>query len=572
MPRRRDPYSLRNIAALAGAGFLLATAALYRSIKEPRGLSPQGHPPSHDPPVTTKFDADPPNPRLEPQSLPANTDMVWFVAPDIQPPHDEIEACKKAGYSCALIFPATEKSFDSLPANVTIGPQTQVFLHSHGMVSGDGQHYSQFSDIPGQIIPTTSLLRNLGQLAEGRLIGAIHGRSCRTGAVDPTVVHHETNLFMHGSDRDNTLGKLDINRTADMLRCPYAAFAVTIIHYAEMAETHTVGGKNFTVSLLQAPVGDTNSTKHFLQTTLGNYSQFLQSLPNPPGQDAIDRVTTIAANITDADAQGYTEEAFRRIVENTRDKNPTSQEEEYKRGLSTIEAYLKQHPDLMYKRMSHNITPIDVAVGAPDPRILELFLNAGLDPNYREEDKLPLLNLAIMAKAYDSARMLLQRGANISVVNHSGGTLLHERVFLKDREGVQLLLEYGADVSARANDGATPLHIAAYNGDVECSAILLRYCASPNTPNINGETPLAFAAREGHEELVKRYLTWGADPALAVPDGKSFLFSFHVRNKSPQIADILETFKASPPLPRPWCFKASRPPISSNPAPVTSRT
>lgn len=114
------------------------------------------------------------------------------------------------------------------------------------------------------------------------------------------------------------------------------------------------------------------------------------------------------------------------------------------------------------------------------------------------------LHLAAYFGREDSARLLLERGADANVVAqhdtlevaplHSAAAGGHESI-------VQLLLEAGADPNARQPGGFTPLHSAAQNGDRESAELLLERGADPSATTDEGKTAAQLAASAGHDEL-----------------------------------------------------------------------
>lgn len=157
------------------------------------------------------------------------------------------------------------------------------------------------------------------------------------------------------------------------------------------------------------------------------------------------------------------------------------------------------------------ILPIHRAARNPDPRITQLLLEQGANPNaegaYYET---PLFSAA----NHEVAEVLLQYGANTEASNIAGETpLLSEAAFGGgDRALIEDLLKYGADVSTHSNGGYNALHyLAGWEPDPAIVELFLDRGVDPSERADNGETPCHIARdnAEGDddypEELLKLF-------------------------------------------------------------------
>jgi ankyrin repeat protein len=119
--------------------------------------------------------------------------------------------------------------------------------------------------------------------------------------------------------------------------------------------------------------------------------------------------------------------------------------------------------------------------------------------------------LAVSINDLSRVRRLLERGANVDVVDNSGWTPLHVAAHHGHRDIVALLLRSGANVDAVDNNGWTPLHHAAHDGHRDIVALLLEGGANVNAATNNGRTPLHVAAHDGHRDIVALLLRSGAN-------------------------------------------------------------
>ncbi len=90
---------------------------------------------------------------------------------------------------------------------------------------------------------------------------------------------------------------------------------------------------------------------------------------------------------------------------------------------------------------------------------------------------------------------------------------------LHNREATfKALLERGADISIQDKDGDTVLHHLA-KGNLHLLTILLRHPHDIDIRNNRGETPLLCAVQAGNKEAVDQLLQAGADPSASTTAG-----------------------------------------------------
>jgi ankyrin repeat protein len=164
-------------------------------------------------------------------------------------------------------------------------------------------------------------------------------------------------------------------------------------------------------------------------------------------------------------------------------------------------------------------------------RCVRSLLAAGADIDRPTPEGMTPLMIAIDNQAYDTARLLLDEGANPHVWDWYGRTALYIAIDMSTFRGrashptasseteasdvARLLLEAGVNPNAQMNmhrpsrggnigrfadelltTGTTPLLRAAIGGDVDSARLLLEHGALVDLPNVQGLTPLMAAA--GH--------------------------------------------------------------------------
>jgi ankyrin repeat protein len=123
------------------------------------------------------------------------------------------------------------------------------------------------------------------------------------------------------------------------------------------------------------------------------------------------------------------------------------------------------------------------------------------------------LGLAAFFGHADIVEFLLSKGADVNSPSRNPMRVmpLHSAIANRHTEIVRLLLDQGADVNATQADDFTPLHEAAQNGMLEVAQWLLDRGAAIN-PRLssNGKTPLALASEHKHEAMANLLKQHGA--------------------------------------------------------------
>ncbi|XP_062004664.1 uncharacterized protein LOC133721905 [Rosa rugosa] len=173
-----------------------------------------------------------------------------------------------------------------------------------------------------------------------------------------------------------------------------------------------------------------------------------------------------------------------------------------------------------------------------------------LDVDTKDEDgDTPLIHAARLGHT-DTAKLLLEYGANPSIASDLGATALHHSAGLGNIELLRYLISKGVDVNSQS-DAGSPLIWAAGHDQPDAVKVLLEHHANPNaesdddiTPLLSsvaagslaclelliqagakvnmsagGATPLHIAADIGNLEIIKCLLKAGADPNVTDEEG-----------------------------------------------------
>jgi ankyrin len=179
------------------------------------------------------------------------------------------------------------------------------------------------------------------------------------------------------------------------------------------------------------------------------------------------------------------------------------------------------------------LTPLVFAAREGDVETAKVLLDAGADVNLTTEYGWTPLLTAVNNRNYRVAQLLIERGADVNLANKGGWTPLYLATDNRNIEGgdypvpkadldhleiIRLMLEKGARPDTRVKDntltrtiftmqwffedGATAFIRAAQSGDTELMSLLLKYGADPKAVTANGDNALTAAAGIGWVEGV----------------------------------------------------------------------
>jgi ankyrin repeat protein len=157
------------------------------------------------------------------------------------------------------------------------------------------------------------------------------------------------------------------------------------------------------------------------------------------------------------------------------------------------------HEDVARAFVAHGATlSLHEAAALGDAERVAQLLDA--DPpalDRRSDDGFPPLGLAIFFRRPHVAKLLIERGADVSMpsANAQHVAPLHAAAAVCDCDTARLLLARGADPNARQQNDFTPLHGAASRGDLEFAKLLVAHGADRNARTADGKS-VADVARE----------------------------------------------------------------------------
>ena len=206
--------------------------------------------------------------------------------------------------------------------------------------------------------------------------------------------------------------------------------------------------------------------------------------------------------------------------------------EEYIVTGNAIELYalLNSNPKLAIQKTSQQISPLLLCCYYKKPELADIILkhvpeisifeaaalgkkdhitnviaeNPGLVHEFSDDGFTPL-SLAAYFGNEDVVRNLLLSGADPNIPSKNGFSVypIHSAVASNYTMIAKMLLEAGADINVVQQSGATPLHSAAHNGNIELLIVLLEAGAIVDAKMEDGKTAADKAFEKGFLEIAK---------------------------------------------------------------------
>ncbi len=176
-------------------------------------------------------------------------------------------------------------------------------------------------------------------------------------------------------------------------------------------------------------------------------------------------------------------------------------------------------------------TPLMHALQGGHMDAAEFLIGCGASTNERDNDgKTPLFFLKY--PGLEGALLLLNRNANVNVVDSTRSTPLISAICKKDFPVADLFIAQGAEVNLHEGClGFTPLMLAIEARLTSTVIMLLGYKADPNAQINAGHTPLMQAACSGDDFLVLLLLAFGADPNVETKNNVSPLLLAEIKKQ-----------------------------------------
>jgi uncharacterized protein len=135
---------------------------------------------------------------------------------------------------------------------------------------------------------------------------------------------------------------------------------------------------------------------------------------------------------------------------------------------------LAADPDAIRERTPEGFTTLGLAAFLGGPEAVQVLLEHGADADDDADNPFGVRPVHAASAAHDhrTMRLLLEAGADPNQRQQGGFVPLHEAAHTDDVEMARLLLDHGADPSVAADDGRDAKRMAADDGSTRVAALL----------------------------------------------------------------------------------------------------
>jgi ankyrin repeat protein/L-ascorbate metabolism protein UlaG (beta-lactamase superfamily) len=178
--------------------------------------------------------------------------------------------------------------------------------------------------------------------------------------------------------------------------------------------------------------------------------------------------------------------------------------------IERIEILLEEDPALLNSLDENNMTPLNTAALNGHPELVKVLLEKGADISIGDMDNSQPIHCAAISGNIEVAELLLAHGADVNEKDYNGATPLTFATGRGHLEMIRYLVEQGADINAQNREGLTFLHIAVWRGRTDIVQTLLEQGANPNIGNEQGVTPLFWPNGDNCYEITRLLIENGA--------------------------------------------------------------
>ncbi|XP_067656244.1 serine/threonine-protein phosphatase 6 regulatory ankyrin repeat subunit B-like [Haliotis asinina] len=195
--------------------------------------------------------------------------------------------------------------------------------------------------------------------------------------------------------------------------------------------------------------------------------------------------------------------------------------------VEIVKSVLSQNIVDINSRDKEGVTPVMLAAGRGQREVYDLLVAKGADVSLVAHSGLNILHAAVKGGHVEIVKSVLSQAiVDINSRDKGGRTPVMWAAGRGWREVYDLLVAKGADVSLVAHSGLNILHAAVKGGHVEIvKSVLSQDIVDINSRDKGGRTPVMWAAGRGQRDVYDLLVAKGADISLVVHSGLNILHS-----------------------------------------------
>lgn len=172
-------------------------------------------------------------------------------------------------------------------------------------------------------------------------------------------------------------------------------------------------------------------------------------------------------------------------------------------NIPMVELFLDDIIDPNIK-LRYTFSPLENAIRNDNPDMVRILLDRGADPDIRDGFRgNSLFELKYQGhNRLQIFKMLMDAGADLTVKNMYGNTLLHHYASINDYDMVDYLLHLGFDPNVKNNIGGTPLAVAINNKSFKVIKLLIDAGADPRISDKFGDTPFTILQKQSDKDRI----------------------------------------------------------------------
>ncbi|XP_025080925.1 E3 ubiquitin-protein ligase MIB2-like isoform X2 [Pomacea canaliculata] len=232
-----------------------------------------------------------------------------------------------------------------------------------------------------------------------------------------------------------------------------------------------------------------------------------------PGKSITDRVTSSTSDVKDNSVQEKNKAMFLKMREMVLRQSSMSFIEQddqvhdlfraiYKGDIETVARLCGRNSSLLAS-CHQQLTPLMLASTRYSLEVVELLLDLGADINAVVAPSKTALGAAMEARREDICSLLIDRGADLTYLDHRKLSFLHRAAYQDLPMVIKTLAAYGLDINAKEKDMDTPLLVAVQRGAHRAMDALLSLSGiDVSAKNNRGFSALQLASQMGYDRVV----------------------------------------------------------------------